>query len=780
MVNLSLLLALKQCQANKKQSLMMILLILVSSGLLAISFGLLFNQNQPLNVLSNRSGPELNLVFSGNHYQVDSLANWWRDTTGIQYVETTPTLPGGEVSINNLTPPIYLSLAAKQQTSQLIDRQETPVPLPGQVWVPASLAEAENIQLGDYLVTKANQQKFILEVSAIIVDPYSSESTNAFKRIWLNQKDFDKFLLPNDESYYTLSIKFNNFAADDKKIWQAFSESLATSFSGSQLTLKEVAKTYQSSFIFTAKNFFCAALIVTLLTSYLIFFKLNYAILTQSNQLALYRRLGFSTWQLRLIYLFQFSLTGIIGILLGLSLSIVPLRKLCLHLLRNLSLEKINLTIIWPFSLSVIMIALVISLSVLLATRKIKKLAPVQALTSDPLTLSQKNKQRHSLFKKNKLNLNLALPWQNSPSWRGSSWALVLSSTLLAFICCLSLNLINSFDKMVENRAFWGYHEGDLLLKLKEPDKSESVHDILAYLRKEPSINSIVALNYYPKVVLETAQGNTSDVKAMGFFGSLEKIGQTNLDGRHPLHESEISLGQTTAKKLNKKIGDTLTLSINAQLSTFKITGIYQSLVNGGAGIRLADKNILDADPYFSRSDYYLKTNTKQLTNVIKKIESQFPKHISLVKVNELVQGDVAPLTAKVKLVLSVFSGIAVALFIVFVFTSLTLTIEKDRAHLSFLKMNGSSHWELLKIQLIKLFLLTTIGSVLGITLALIFSKRLLAYFFTEVGISQLPLVIDLTKTSLVIPLCFLSLLLGAIIPLSKIKKIKPLEIINE
>jgi len=208
-----------------------------------------------------------------------------------------------------------------------------------------------------------------------------------------------------------------------------------------------------------------------------------------------------------------------------------------------------------------------------------------------------------------------------------------------------------------------------------------------------------------------------------------------NIKGRNPITLDEVSLTANTSKDMKKGIGDTVELYFRGNKKSFIVTSIYQTMVNGGTGVRLQRKTI---EKYLTnRNETLYAAKLKKGADskaFVKSIGDKY-KNVDIKSTPEVFSGFIASAIDNLTYVL---------LFLFIIFTIITFII------------------------------------VFNVTLITIFQQKKDLGIFKAIGILDFPFVNSPYGTLVIIILCIIIVFVSARIASRKVLEVKLNSLINE
>ena len=214
-----------------------------------------------------------------------------------------------------------------------------------------------------------------------------------------------------------------------------------------------------------------------------------------------------------------------------------------------------------------------------------------------------------------------------------------------------------------------------------------------------------------------------------------EPKGMSTEEARQLVDEDTVFIGAILAKKLNKKAGDSLVLTVNGRSIPIKIGGVHSNFANGGLAILLKRTT---AQRFFEVTgfDWYaLSVNESQMENAVKLLEAVKEQHGFVLQRGSNLRKGVD------EAISGVTAGVWSVIFISFltggfgIATTLAMNTIEQARDFSLLRIVGTSRGQIMLTVLVQAWLLGSIGIIFGMfggvtTVLIIFgcSEALLGY----------------------------------------------------
>ena len=328
--------------------------------------------------------------------------------------------------------------------------------------------------------------------------------------------------------------------------------------------------------IISAMAFFVLLIALVVIVSNII----NYIQVNMKNLGAL-KAVGYTSGQLICSLLLQFLTLTFIAALVGIVLSYCLFPAINTMMIQQTAIPYTMRFLPIPLLATLVVLAVAVTFAVWFASRKIKKIEPIDALRSGIQT--HNFKRNHIPFEKTNAPLNLAFALKNTMSG--------VKYNITVFITMLVLSLVIVFSGlMIENVI------ADItpFLNLIVGENSDSSVNILT--EKEDSfLHAMEDDSRVEKIYLYTTL-DVSHNDGANLMASLcddySVLDNQNLivDGRYPKYDNEIAVGAKYAGEEGLKVGDEIEIAANGKKFKYLICGFTQTSYNLGRDCMLTRK----------------------------------------------------------------------------------------------------------------------------------------------------------------------------------------------
>jgi putative ABC transport system permease protein len=214
------------------------------------------------------------------------------------------------------------------------------------------------------------------------------------------------------------------------------------------------------------------------------------------------------------------------------------------------------------------------------------------------------------------------------------------------------------------------------------------------------------------------------------FLGSGSESFQNNDLSEFFTQPDAMLIGEGTAQRYNKQVGDTVTLRVGDRRQPMRIVGILKpaddnsrnALDNLGIVDISAAQQLFDMNGRLSHIDLIADERTEQGRALLERIATVLPAGAQIVKPQARSQS-VESLTDAFKLNLTALSLLALVVGMFLIYNTITFSVVQRRPMIGTLRCLGVTRREIFQQILIETLLLATIGGLIGILLGILLGR---------------------------------------------------------
>lgn len=658
---------------------------------------------------------------------------------------------------------------------------EDPEPLKkGETYVPICFQNLYSCELGSKIIIKTNAGDMEFRVKGFVQEPLNGCIFTGIKQFFLSDTDYDLLVKRKDNTNKKSQLIgackiFHIFQADNsnlsitewKKSLNESSEIMDTSIiANSKDTMIGYATIFQK---IGSGILYAFVILLFVIVLVIICHSISTGIEMDYTNLGILKATGFSNHKIRQIYILQYMIAQLLGIILGIAVSYpvtILLGRLFLPITGILVGSGISFV---KISFLLFTMIAIICIFVIILTAKVGKISPVKAISGGA---EQIYFDSHFKIQINKKMLSLTLAFRqfitNKKHYIGT---LMISTILVYFMMSISLlaNCMSS-ERFIESI---GGIPSDLWAELYS-NEDDIITD-LDKLKKE--IEKIAKITNFNAKSMEYISLNGLNIHC-DFHSNPLIIEKWLLKGRIPKYKNEISITQIVADEYGLNIGDTVTLSKENE-ADYLITGLYQSPNDLGMCITMsydAYKRIGNRIPKYLYIKLADSTLAEEVTDFL---NETYPDKVEAV----LSDSD----NTQMKLIETILIGISALIYIIsIVFALITVSMVctrnflRERIDIGIYKALGFTVQQL-RLQFSFRFLtVSAIGSILGVIFCIFLCPSMMESLLRGLGITNFTT--DYTLGVIILPVCMICFcfFLFAYLVSSKIKNVEVRELISE
>lgn len=751
--------------AKKLQNGLTMVLILLSTLLLSTAMIVILNtQNLFTDMHTKANGSHQMIMLENDLHDPESFKRWWDEQPGVTASELIPyrslsgiTHQGKE--INN----IYMFMMDTPQLPFTVDKliwaegDRGSAPEAGTIWIPTSLAYSNEIAVGDKIIFKTGKSTFELKVGAVVVDiPFGAPfSRNA--RIWMNTQDYkEKFQSLQGKDMYMMGLRFDDYDTN-VQYWHRFEQQSGTPYLESKIEFESISSFYLIMNKVIGFVMIFLGVVMLLVALFTIGFTISDAILANYRTIGVLKSCGLSSFGIIGTYLFQYTFLAVIGIIPGLAASRFLSRVIVESSLSSLKTNRSELLMQGnPTLLAVgISVLTLVILCVLFYANKARSVQPVQAIRygmseSDSSKGARRlgsNGSRSAGF--DHLPVMLVIGLRNLlKNVKGSILMLILT-LITSAVLVFGFVLLYSVHSIQQTASAWGYDNSHVAVEVFNKAAFSRAHfeeDLLSDPRIKNFGWSKDVTGVIPSEKSESEEH--SDAPSMNVYisvtdGSYDDLGYSTLGGANPRHGNEIAIGVNVSRKLNKNIGDWITVYMNGEKYSLLVTGIYQAISNMSYSARIT-ADVLKSDPFeYSNPDVCLINlhDSTQADQVVRDINDNYQEALSAVTQKTLLDSVFKEAVSLLVLPMSMMGLLFVVVTCIIIYITCRISIRKENKTYGIYKSIGLTSSRI-RISIAQgIVALSVIGAILGICVGVYALPILLENILSSYGIMEVPLI---------------------------------------
>lgn len=731
---------------------------------------------------NDMEGPHLMYWMEEDKYHVD-YKTWYEKQPGVQSVrlKIQRDLKGavlehnGTVLRNNI---VYRMLIYESSDNMKIVNGIYPVEKSlsrGEIYLPCVFMTGNGLSVGDKVEYKFGKQMMSFVIAGFVEDPIYGGELVGGKFLYISPEDMTELEHLGNSTVsrnMQMRVRLHHYSASDA---YRLNKSFVKEFSFNAFTLS----TYDAikSWHLSLPNISLAVMVVfALILSAITITIMRYAILStieaDFTNIGIVKALGFTPFMVQAAISSQYAFLAMISGLSSLVFSCFISPLIGGAILKSTGLINYS-KFSFPAGICIIAaLVLVVSLFAYRIAGRTRSIRPVRAIAQGYAPAISSSKLNVNLSKLGFLPFDLRMAAKQVLTKLKRYVLLLFVSALLAYTLVFMLGLVQMFNS---ERAI-NMLGGELSDIRVSTETKTQLEQLFAEIRKDYE----VLWTTYQKTEQLIIDEEMTIVRIKDDFNATGEL--STLRGRHPKQANEAAISTLIRNSLGKDIGDSITIiDESGSGHQFVITGIFQTIDEGGSYVRMLESGMKLLDPEYEMNMGYVKLKSNEnLDRVISEMKSTYSGYSDLS--NERKQTD-----DKLNTMQSVFSTISTLVFVLtiaiigfIVLLIMKITIYSETKELGIFKALGFSSARI-RLQLaLRFALVTTAGSMMGAVVESLIGSSVFALALRGLGISSLKL--EFSLMNVVIPVGMISLLaiLSAFVSSGNIKKVSVYSLIND
>lgn len=656
----------------------------------------------------------------------------------------------------------------------------------GGVYLPVTMAQSQGCKVGDTVTLGAGTtHEFKLAIKGFIEEPMLGSSVIYAKSFYVSNEDFKRisataisqqeYLAYGEKAGCNPETTIDIYSAKhDATSISAVKKSINNSCGLFDLAYTSLTQAQSNNYTMMIVKILCSILFVfSILLFVVVLLVMGHSISTSIEldyvNLGILKANGFTSHRLSLVLLAQYLLSGTIGTAVGLALA-APVVHVVAATFVSVTGLLASSTPVWSLCIPIVIALLaIIALFVLIKARKLALVSPIKAMNGghDSVYFSDRLTVPVLCGRASHLNLKLSLRQLTSNKKQYAGVLAIVALLVYFLISIVSMN--DSYSKQNLSKSF-GIPYYDLSVKYTTQGATRA--DV------ENTISAISPISRSFGYDSQYCMLDGFD-KYFALIYSDTTIYQSVYQGRAPKYKNEIVLTKSVSNELGKGVGDTVMVRYMGAEQKFIITGIMQSMAEGGSCFGILTSGMKYINPNYEPPETcYLLGNSSKAEKVYDTLKNKYPL-LSITR-----RTTYADMLTSIKTAIDLLGNavylLAVFFLIIIVSMLCTRMVLRERHDLGILKSQGFTPSRLRRQFCIRFLIVAVLGSALGVLLNIAFNDTLLNLLLSGVGLSHCVTVY--TAKMILIPVSMVCVLFAIIsyIATGKIKRISTRELISE
>lgn len=621
----------------------------------------------------------------------------------------------------------------------------------GEIYLPLGLKAKLSCEVGDTLtVNMIFGVKADFTIKGFVEEPAFGSMTIGWKQVFISAEDY-KRIYEECEPLKTEAVILQTVAVS---IYQSEESGLSPAIFQRRLNLetgiidaaigalnREQSERYSTIMSDTVMNIimvFVAFLFVIVLI--VMGNSLGTEIETDYVTLGILKSQGFGSGRIKLLFLLQYMLAQVAGVIVG-GIAAIPIERV-------LSFACQSITAVLPAAglsaqksvLYALAIFLCSALIIAVKTNKVAKISPVRAISGGRPQVYFDSRFNAPIAQR---TLSASLAFRQFTSNKLRYAGIIAIAAILTFFM-ITVNLLG--DLMSSRKALnaMGMKDTDIEVYFRNEEAAEYLSDVDGIVRSHSEIE-------------ESNRETTRYVSINGESLYCEIFEDPALipgiiKGREPKYDNEIMITEMVGKVLDLKMGHKVRISESDGEIECVISGIFQG--GGDSGMAFAT-NFDVAKRLGIRVDYamkyYIIDDKSKAFEIAGEILEKYGDFFNINVYDENtnpIQQEYGVIVDLLKIIIYAFSAL-------FVFVAIRMacsrTFIQERRDIGIYKAIGFTSRRLRLGFALRFLIMSFIGGVIGTALSILFSARAVGATLSVIGISRV--VLEFTPFSLIVPI---------------------------
>ena len=473
--------------------------------------------------------------------------------------------------------------------TKIFDMQNAPLALqPGEIAIPKQQAELNGLNIGDKLKISAPDRDMEFTIGAIVKDAVFGSAMIGPKRVFIGKEDYD-YLMGDAERYHTRLYSVN--CSDAENFQKEFKKE------NPEITIGIDKPTIKMCYFF---NLLMAGIMVVIgicliLVSFLILrFTIVFTLQEDYKEIGIMKAIGIRDIRIKGIYLLKYFVIASAGSAVGMGFSFLFSKILLSQVMDDFVIPAVGSNF-FIHLLCAVLIVLIVLLFCYSCTGKIKKYTAVEAIRNGG------NGERYHAGTKLKLNKRTGmlpcvyLACNDVVSHMRRYLILAVIFCIGTMEILLPLTALHTLKDDSIIRTFsvqpstFHIETGGLEQYVVEEDDALLRKD-MEVIKTKLADNGIEAQVWIEVWYMVPCYGRNADELTDAY--TMQQLGKEEddydvLEGSVPVLGNEVMVTEKTAQDLGVSIGDYVHYQFPDGEKDLIVTGIYQSMMNMGYGLRV-------------------------------------------------------------------------------------------------------------------------------------------------------------------------------------------------
>ena len=643
--------------------------------------------------------------------------------------------------------------------TRVFDSKDAPLSLKSaEIAVPNEQAELNGLAVGDTLKISGPDKTMEFTITQIIKDAVFGSAMISTKRLFINETDYRE-LMGDLPRYHTMLYAVN--CTDVKGLQKELKQQNIEILTGLEKS------TIKMCYFF---DLLIAGLLVVvgiclILVSFLILrFTIVFTLQEDYKEIGIMKAIGIRDGKIKGIYLLKYFAVTLAGSAIGFLISIPFGNALLEQVMQDFMMPPLE-NMLFLNLLSVICVVLLVVLFCYGCTGKIRKFTAVEAIRNGSSAERYHAGGKIRFYRKKRMPASIYLAC-NDVTGHMKRYAVLAAIfcigtmevllPLTALHTLQSENIVRFFS--VQPCSLY-LDTGTIEKYLVETDDTLLRADIRE-LEEKLAENGIASQVWIELWYSLPCYGADRDMQVSGTTYTMQQTGKEEddydvLEGSVPMLENEVMVTEKAAEDLGVSIGDCVHYQFPDGEKEFIVTGIYQSMMNMGYGLRVSRKAQLPFQTLGSALAFQIQAegewNEEELAARVAEIFPDYQISIARERAGDMVgiMDELAALQKFITIMVLLINGLITVLMV-------KTFITRERGEIAMLKSIGFADRTIRAWQSFRILLVLFSSIVLGAFLSEMLDSIAIGTVFSVMGATSIPLVKKPLETYLLYPLLML------------------------
>ena len=725
---------------RKSYSIIISLLVLLAGIILTVTVSTMKNSMDAFDqAYRNTKGPHLLYWLQPDSYKME-MKEWFEKQDEVETVKlkTAVFCNGAQMLKDNIQCKTMFDYFFFEynpaDNMRVIHSQYEPEKLlkPGEIYLPYIFKTTSEVNAGDNIEFVFGEQRKNFKVVGFVEELIAGGELNDTKFVYISQTDYKEILKLGEDKIDKLLQMRIRLKTDDETVCYQLAKEFMKAY-GSEIDYVIEYSKIKNNLLVLPNVALAVMITFAIMLCAITITIMRYSILTTIEadyiNIGIIKALGFTPLMVQLSITGQYILLALISGSISLLAGVFVTPIIGRIILESSGLFFDSHLSFLEGMLTLLILVVVISIFSFLTARQTKRISPIRAITNglSPVYFSSRLNVPLERMKLLSFNSGLALKQILTKSKR--YLLLIFISAILAYTLNFLLGLMETFQSE-EAVGILGADFSDI-----EIDTATKA-DAEALITKIQADYEMDWYYFENSVQLEVnGEKIVANVRENFMVPGILKP----LKGRFPRHDNEVALTSLLERRYHKHIGDYVTIKDeNQKLREFIITGIFQTVDEGGSIVLINEAGMKALNSTFDMNEVYIKLKSHDnLDATIIKMQQNYSgyKEISNERKDQVetvhTVKDVFKALSMLVLVLSVIIISVITLLM------MKITIYSETRELGIYRALGFSSLRLRYQLALRFALITVLGGAIGVILQTFTGAKLFSYVLRFAGISS-------------------------------------------